>query len=463
MTLSSLNITDTFTGTGANTVLPTTFTFYTSEQIQVTKRELGTNEETVLVEDTHYTVVDGAGGVGSVTPVDGATDFPTTVEWEVKRATPLTQLVDLVPNVALPSQSIEEAHDRSRMIQQEQDAQRTLDLGEMRPRNYLYNGEFRANQRLGSPYTVDNAYAMDRWRLLHNGISTTLARDTTVVPTGTVAAAKMTMVTGVSSKMGMFQVAQSFDSVALAGSNVSLSFDARLLDASDVVALKAMVLYFTGTPNAVSADPIITWGSAGALNFPTLAAGWSYALSPNANLAPLTDSYQRYELTGIPIPASAVNVAVFIWANDFTPNGDGFYLANVQLEKGDVAHTFERVAVEAELQRCRSFFEHLPMNNFCTYGNANRTDQMSGMIRWRRKRVDNPFVFDLTPGGGTNWLTIDSIGGFAFPATVVMTTLNNHGGGIIQATMSSPLWTIGDPITLAGNIATAFVSVDAEL
>ncbi len=78
---------DAFTGTGANTELTTTFPFINASDLVVTQRVTATGVETVLALTTHYTVTGGNYAVGTVTPVDGATDFPSTVTWTIKRAT----------------------------------------------------------------------------------------------------------------------------------------------------------------------------------------------------------------------------------------------------------------------------------------------------------------------------------------------------------------------------------------
>ena len=81
----------TYTGTGANTVLATTFAFSDSTDLQVIQRVTATGVETVLAEGVHYTVgvpLDPP-GLGTVTPVNGAVDFAATVTWTIVRTTPL--------------------------------------------------------------------------------------------------------------------------------------------------------------------------------------------------------------------------------------------------------------------------------------------------------------------------------------------------------------------------------------
>lgn len=112
MTDTTENNEDTYTGTGANTVLATTFPFIDETDLVVTQRVTATGVETVLTLSTHYTVTGGSYVKGEVTPVDGATDFPTTVTWNIKRATPLTQNSDYVENDDFGAETHEKALDK---------------------------------------------------------------------------------------------------------------------------------------------------------------------------------------------------------------------------------------------------------------------------------------------------------------------------------------------------------------
>ena len=79
---------DTFTGDGTNTGLSLTFRFSRQSDIVVTRRVIATGVETTMVLTTDYTVTGGGIALGTVTPVDGATDFPSTVKWIIQRSVP---------------------------------------------------------------------------------------------------------------------------------------------------------------------------------------------------------------------------------------------------------------------------------------------------------------------------------------------------------------------------------------
>jgi len=116
MTVSTQTNKDSFDGTGLDTVLATTFPFIDDTDLIVTKRVTATGVETTLTLSTHYTVTGGSFAIGTVTPVDGATDFPITVTWTVARATPRTQSIDYVENDNFGAETHEQGLDKATMI-----------------------------------------------------------------------------------------------------------------------------------------------------------------------------------------------------------------------------------------------------------------------------------------------------------------------------------------------------------
>jgi hypothetical protein len=79
---------DIFTGDGTNTALSLTFRFARHGDIAITRRVIATGAETTMQLNTDYTVTGGGIALGTVTPVDGATDFPSTVKWIIVRSVP---------------------------------------------------------------------------------------------------------------------------------------------------------------------------------------------------------------------------------------------------------------------------------------------------------------------------------------------------------------------------------------
>ena len=69
----------------------------------------------------HYTITGGGvdGAVGTVTPIDGATDFAATTTWTIERAVPLTQDTDYENSGPFPATSHETALDKQVIINQD--------------------------------------------------------------------------------------------------------------------------------------------------------------------------------------------------------------------------------------------------------------------------------------------------------------------------------------------------------
>lgn len=110
-----------YTGTGANTPLSTVFPFFDSGDLVVQKRVIATGVVSTLVLGTHYTVTapTEVPGVGTVTPVDGATDFTANDTWTIIRELELSQETDYVENDSFPAEAHEAALDRLTLLVQE--------------------------------------------------------------------------------------------------------------------------------------------------------------------------------------------------------------------------------------------------------------------------------------------------------------------------------------------------------
>jgi hypothetical protein len=119
MTVSTETNSKAYEGTGANTALPTTFPFIDDTDLVVTQRVKTTGVETTLTLGTHYTVTGGSHEEGEVTPVDGATDFPSTVTWTITRDTPQTQLTNYVENDSFGAETHEAALDKVTYLAQD--------------------------------------------------------------------------------------------------------------------------------------------------------------------------------------------------------------------------------------------------------------------------------------------------------------------------------------------------------
>jgi hypothetical protein len=208
-------------------------------------------------------------------------------------------------------------------------------------RNRIINGGFRVWQRgTAAPTTADNAYGPDRWRVLTETTTTgfTINKETSDLPAGgSRGAAKLAIGASNNTKNGLWTILEGADIWDLRGQTVSLQFKMKASDAR-IGDVRAAVVNWTGTEDAVSADPISAWGAAGTV--PTYIAGYANANTP-ANLSPTT-SWATYKIEGVSISASATNLAVFVWIDDKTTTaGDYLLVTDVQLEKGAICTDVE--------------------------------------------------------------------------------------------------------------------------
>lgn len=126
MTVSTTTQTKRYVGTGANTPLPTVFAFFEHSDVEVWRRIESTGVSTLLVRDTDYTVSGGgasgnqASSTGTVTPVDGVTNFLVTDTWEIRRNLPILQTdFDVNQGDSFSALSVEGAFDRAVMQRQQ--------------------------------------------------------------------------------------------------------------------------------------------------------------------------------------------------------------------------------------------------------------------------------------------------------------------------------------------------------
>lgn len=217
-------------------------------------------------------------------------------------------------------------------------------------RNRILNGEFSECQRNGpsAVATADNAYWADRWRYVGEASATMTAHATTFSAPHVFNG--ILKFTGTTDKGGVWQVIEGCNIKDLRGKQITLSAALAVSNAR-LGNIKMAVVEFTGTEDSVSGDPISSWNADGTT--PTLAASYAFLNTP-ANLSVGT-SAASYSVT-VTVGASATNLAVFIWNDDKTYSAnDSLYLADVQLELGSSATTFER-RMSIEFLLCARYF-----------------------------------------------------------------------------------------------------------
>lgn len=217
--------------------------------------------------------------------------------------------------------------------------------------NVLINPRTDIDQRNGNvaATVADNAYWADRWRYIGEASASLTAKDTTI---GGGRVNGLLKFTGTTDKGGVFQVAEGRNCRHLRSTAVVL---AAVLSVSNVRLgnVKMGIAEFTGTEDAVSGDPVATWGADGVT--PTLAASWAFINTP-ANLS-VTTSPAQYSVTAT-CGASMNNLAVIIWNDDksYTAN-DTMYFTDAYLGRGSAAPTFEPVSIGTELEKCQRYYE----------------------------------------------------------------------------------------------------------
>lgn len=271
-------------------------------------------------------------------------------------------------------------------------------------RNYLRNAGLRVPQRGTSftsattPANDDDTYLLDGWIFLtETNDSHDISQTTTAVDIADSAYAGINFdVETQDLKAGMLQIIESRDTAELfkAGNGVvSLSFDATTSDATNYTLVRAAVLAWDSTADAVTSDVVNVWG-AEATN-PTLVSNWTFENTPVA-LDAVTASKQRFKIENIACDtASTTNLAVFIWIEDRTNDvGDIMTFSEPQLEPGPFATPFVGINYNEDLLWCQRFMirwdEAIDGGsgdfNLCA-GNYNTTTSYIGLLTYPSMRA----------------------------------------------------------------------------
>lgn len=330
-----------------------------------------------------------------------------------------------------------------------------LDDAAVGVRNRIINGTFAVAQR--TMPTTDNSYALDRWRLLLEAANAaTIAQDTADVPTGAKYACKITVGSGNNNKFGIWQPILGKNVYDLRGRTVSARIPLKAT--SGISDVRVGIAVFTGTEDAVSGDPVSSWGSAG--TNPMLATNWSFANTP-ANLG-VTASWGDFTLENVSIPSNATNIALMIWCDDksTTQTTDilrvGGYVSLIAGQK--VAPVTQR-SYEQELADCLAYYEQLGgVNPFILgSGHCNATTSVQVVVHYTRKHK--------TPSLSASGSSIARINSGA-ATNVASTGISPTGASVTTANLDIT----GASGLTAGNGAYAYLSntgdyiaVDAEI
>jgi hypothetical protein len=275
-------------------------------------------------------------------------------------------------------------------------------------KNRLINGNMAIAQR-GTSFTAsnnnDDAYTLDRWYILsdtNDVIDVTRATD---VPTNGLYSIGLDVET-VNKKFGIAQIIEQQNSIGLIGNTVTLSFKAKVSSTTKLDNVKAAIVAWSGTADAVTSDIISAWGAEG--TDPTLIANATYENTP-ANLG-VTTSWASYSITAAIDTASTKNILVFIWSDvTDTTLGDFLYVTDVQIEAGSTATAFQTASgsIAGELVLCqRYFFSQNPaFNDTLGSGVVNATNAAFVALRYATTMRTSPSLTYVTgasiEAGGT--------------------------------------------------------------
>ena len=271
--------------------------------------------------------------------------------------------------------------------------------------NGIINGDFTAWQR-GTEFRAgandDDTCTASRWRVLSDGNDIVdVVRAGGLLASGSRGGApRYSLAFDVETedkKFGIVQIieATNCSSLGIVGTaTVSLSFLAKASNVSKLDNVKAAVIGWSGSADAVTSDVVSAWNAEG--TNPTLATSWTYENTP-ANLN-VTTSDVRYTIENISVDtATTNNLAVFIWSDvTDTTAGHVLYIADVQLEPGATANDFKRESASETLSKCQRYY-HSGMYAFITYS----TSGCVFNINYPTTMRTNPTVSHEYPEGGT--------------------------------------------------------------
>ena len=203
-------------------------------------------------------------------------------------------------------------------------------------KNKIINGNCSIWQR-GTSFSIgafDPKYTTDRWYLFVGTGSNTVARESTIVPTGATYATKWTSGTA-GATFGMYQIIESLNSQSLAGQTITIS---------------AQVTGTTGKNARVTVDYSTTVDAAAGASF-TGIGGSSISSTVTSG------TFSTVTFTGV-VPANAKTVRMGIQSNDTFASSEFIIWGNAQLETGNVATPFTTATgtVQGELAACQRYY-----------------------------------------------------------------------------------------------------------
>jgi hypothetical protein len=255
-------------------------------------------------------------------------------------------------------------------------------------KNVIINGGLDIWQRSTSSTT--NGYTTaDRWYNGGGSGTTTFARESTIVPTGSTYSMKVT--TSTTTNVDMNQAIESLNAIQLAGQKVTISYKA---------AASASVTVFTRLYFSTSTDV----GPTGSWTQITADSGGSATVSTTASFSTISGTYT--------VPSNAKSL-ILVTGTTSLANGTSLYMGQIQLERGSAATPFARAGgtIQGELAACQRYYWRLTaagnISNLLALGRT--TTQVDVLIQ-------HPVIMRIPPTaleyGGTTDVSDINVAGY---------------------------------------------------
>lgn len=305
-------------------------------------------------------------------------------------------------------------------------------------KNKIINGGFQIWQR-GTISGSAGYQTVDRW--YENATnSTTFARESTTVPTGSTYCMKMTA--GATAQMWIQQPIETQNAISLAGQNITAS---AYVSASTNTLMNVVVSYSTSTDNP--------------------AAGSWTGITPTSGGQVTATSSGFTRISGVwAIPSNAKTVLMQVTTTGTVASGVSVYVGNCQLEVGSTATPFQTATgnMESELAACQRYYVRAVSGT--TYGYVGADGYVYTSTNFQAK-AQFPTTMRIAPTSidFANLAVQDaSAAVFAISAITNDTTVTSTTGAGFAATISGGT-TLRYGRILSNNNSAGYLGFNAEL
>lgn len=323
-------------------------------------------------------------------------------------------------------------------------------------KNYVNNPGFQIDQRVNSATSrADDVYCLDRWYALTQTAAIQVTQQTNQED-GTPYNIRLTQNQAAAQRMGLAQIIESANCIALRGQAVAESLRVRI---SNSQAVRYAILEWTGTADTVTSDVVNDWtsGTYTASNF-FLAANLTItavgAVTPSANAWTTLTT-----LTGT-LGSSVTNVIVMVWTEGTAAQNVTLDVARFKLELGANATPFVFPALQEEFAIALRYWRVIGKGI-----NSGQYVQPGLAFSTTISRFGFSFEAPMraSPTGSVSAVGDFSIDTGAANPTVTSTSFTTSAGGFhVQMNVASGL-TAATGVMMLTNNTSARIFLDAEL